>query len=934
MKIPALHLPRPSPAQRALWPAAALLVLLAACSKGPSEAEQIAAAKASLAKQDGKAAVIQLKNAIQSNPKSAEARFLLGKLLLAGGDANTAVVELTKAQELQVPDEQVIPEIARALLGVGDEKKLVAQYGNTTLKDDTANADLHNSVGTAMAVNGDLEGARKMVALALKDKPGYPPAQLTQARLIAAGGDLDGALAQLDQILAADASNEAAGVLKGEYLLMGKRDAAAALAAYRKVLEGHAKSVAARSAAANILLLQQKVPEARAEFDQLKKTAPEHPETLLVEARLAFADKDLKRTGEITDRLLKGMPNSVNVLELAGAAELSGRKYLQAEAHLGQALKLAPQLLRPRLLLAQSHLGSGQPEKALQVLQPILDGKAPDATSLSLAGEAYMQLGDNKRSEAAMKQALKVAPGSPAVRTTAAIAQVARGEGTAAALTELETAASGDKSSRADLALISARMAQNDTAGALKAIDALEKKQADKRLPRLLRGRVLMMRKDYDGARRSLDAALAEDATYFPAVAALGAVDLAEGKPEQTRKRFETFLAANPKNFRAKLALAELEIRTGGPSAKVVALLRDAVKLDPTEMTPHLLLIARLGNNGDAKGALVAAQDAAAALPDNLDVQEALGMAQVAAGDAQVAVSTLKKLTALQPRKASYLLRLAEAHRANKDDASARLTLKQALELDPDLNPARSALIGLALQDKRPDDALTLAREAQQRKPKDAIGFLLEGEIEASRKNWDAAATALRAALQRNRNGSTVVKLHAALMAGGKAAEADRVAADWTKDNPKDAVFAFYLGDLAMARNDLPGAEARYRSVLETQPLNALAMNNVAWLLTRQGKPGGVAMAEKANDILPDRAPLLDTWSLTLENEQQLPKAIEVQARAVKLQPNDPNLSMRLAKLYIKSGDKGKAKTELESLVKLGSKFGEHAEVEKLLKTL
>jgi Flp pilus assembly protein TadD len=104
--------------------------------------------------------------------------------------------------------------------------------------------------------------------------------------------------------------------------------------------------------------------------------------------------------------------------------------------------------------------------------------------------------------------------------------------------------------------------------------------------------------------------------------------------------------------------------------------------------------------------------------------------------------------------------------------------------------------------------------------------------------------------------------------------------------------------------------------------------------MTRQGKPGAVTLAEKANEILPDRAPLLDTLSLALENNQQLPKAIEAQARAVKLQPGDPSFSMRLARLYIKAGQKDKARSELEALARLGTKFAEQAEVEKLLKSL
>ena len=65
-----------------------------------------------------------------------------------------------------------------------------------------------------------------------------------------------------------------------------------------------------------------------------------------------------------------------------------------------------------------------------------------------------------------------------------------------------------------------------------------------------------------------------------------------------------------------------------------------------------------------------------------------------------------------------------------------------------------------------------------------------------------------------------------------------------------------------------------------------------------------------------------------------MPKAIETQLRAVRLSVNDPTMTMRLAKLYIKSGDKARAKAELESLAKLGDKYPGQAEVASLLKTL
>jgi cellulose synthase operon protein C len=229
---------------------------------------------------------------------------------------------------------------------------------------------------------------------------------------------------------------------------------------------------------------------------------------------------------------------------------------------------------------------------------------------------------------------------------------------------------------------------------------------------------------------------------------------------------------------------------------------------------------------------------------------------------------------------------------------------------------------------------VAIARKLQQANPKDAAGFSLEGDIESARKNWDGAAAAYRSALSLNRSGDAVARLHSVYLSGGKSADADKLAAEWQKDNPKDTVVLYYLGDVALAQNNFAQAETRYRAVLEVQPNNALALNNVAWLLVKQNKPGALPMAERAVSLLTDRAPLLDTLAMALEAENQLPKAIETQKRAVALAQDDPNLSLRLAKLYIKQGDKSRARTELEALSKFGEKYTGQAEVAQLLKAL
>jgi len=918
---------------RAITLACGLALNLTACG-GPSETELLASARVLLDKRDTKGAIIQLKSALQKKPDSAEARLLLGQTLLQVGDPVSALVELRKAQELQAPDEKVIPAIAGAMLLVGEESKLVAQYGNTQLKASEPAAELKSALAAAYASQGDNDKARATAEEALRLKPGYANALLVLAGVKLASNDLDGALALLDQALASEPGFERAALMKGEMLLQFKRDAEGALALLRELLVKRPESVAAHAALANVLFKLKRYDDARAELTQMKKSHPNHRETLFIEAQFAFVDKDFKRARDLSDQVLKGYPNSVPMLELSGSAALMMRQYVQAEAMLGRALKVAPSQRRTRLLLAQSLVGSGQPGKAIEVLQPLLSANRPDGTALAIVGEAYLQMGEARKSEDAFARAAKAAPGDQQVRTTVAMAQIVRGGNSIAAIADLETAAADGGGVRADLALVAARLSQNDTVGAMKAIDALQKKMPDSPLPLHLRARVLQLKKDMPGARQAYEAALAKNPAYFPSAAGIAALDLEADKPDDARKRFQAYIKEYPKNWHAHMAMAELEVRAGGKSEVVVAALREAVQANASEPQPHVMLVNTLLADGDAKGGLLAAQNAVAALPDNLEILDSLGRAELAAGDQQRAVTTFRKLANLQPTNALFELRLADAYMALKDRDAAARSLRRAAQLQPKNVAAQRGLAMLAMADNKPQNALAAAREIQKNNPKEATGFVLEGDIESSRKSWDASIGAYRAALKLDRTAGTTARLHAALRAAGKSADADRLATEWGRDNPKDADFNYTLGDMALDREDWTSGEAHFRAVLVAQPENGLALNNIAWLLVKQGKPGAVAIAEKANKLLPDTAPVMDTLSMALEAENQVPQAIDAQKRAVALQPKDPYLQLRLAKLYIKAGDKTNARNELDGLTRLGDRFAAHEEVASLLKAL
>ena len=909
-----------------------LVVLVPGC-KGDSDRDQIAAAKVSLEKKDDKAAIIQLKSALQKNPQSGEARFLLGGALLMTGDAAAAAVELEKARDAKFSDDMVLPSLAKAMLAAGQAKKLTDMLSHVSLVDPKAAASLKASTAAAFISQGNVARGGSEIDAALQFDPKNVNARLLKSRLTAGRGAFDDAITLVEGIITDDPKDADAWNLKGELLWLGKSDLDGGATAFRQALSIEPRYVPAHSSLAKLFLQKRDFEGFKGQVASLKKVLPDHPETRFYEVQLALVDQDFKKAREGAQQLLRFAPDNAYALQLAGAVEFKSGGLLLAETYLSKALSQVPSLTLARRLLAETYLRAGQPPKALATLQSLLSAPKPGAEVLALAAEAYLQLGDLAKSEQYYTLAAEADPGDAKVRTALALSQVAKGN-LDAGFAQLELLAANDPSTYADLALISTRMRQKDSDAALKAVERLQTKLPGKPLPGLLRGQILAGRGDLVGAKASYEKAHAADPAYLPAVAALAAVDLVDKNPAAALKRYEALLVRDPKNFQAMLAVAELRQRMGAKPEDIGALLADAVKSNLGEPMPRLAQIEHLLSQRQAKAALSAAQDAVAAFPDNPMLLDALGRTQLASGDTQQAVSTFRKIAVAQPSLPQSHLRLADAYIVTKDYPSASQSLRKALEISPKLLVAQRSLIQIALAGKRIDEAVKIARAIQKERPGEPVGYVMEGEINMTQRAWEPAVIAFRSALQRGKTTDMAMRLHALYVIADRPADAERFAASWLKDQPGDAAFLFHLGSMAMDRKDFAGAEGRYREVLALLPDNAASSNNIAWLMVKQGKSGALPFAERANQLLPDQSSILDTVASAHAADKQWPKAIEWQKKAIEKGPDVPGYRMNLAKLLIESGDKAAAKVELQKLELLGTKFASQAEVAGLMKGL
>jgi cellulose synthase operon protein C len=606
---------------------------------------------------------------------------------------------------------------------------------------------------------------------------------------------------------------------------------------------------------------------------------------------------------------------------------------VKAEAYLSQAVQQGPELSLARRALILIYLRSGQPVKAMATLVPGLRRNVVDPELFSLAGEVYLQNGDPKKAEDYFAQAARQTPKDPQKRTALALAHLLNGS-TESVFDELAAISSSDVDATADLALISVHLRRQEIDKALAAIDRLEMKQPGMPLASNLRGRALLLKQEFSGARKSFEKSVTINPAYFPAVASLAALDMNEKKPEEAKKRFQSLLVKNPSHLQALLALAEISARMGGTKEEIAELLRKAIAAHPTDMVPRLLMGDLYLRFSDLKAALVVAQDAVIAIPESPTALDALGRALQALGDYDQAIVTYQKLAEMQPHSPQPHLRIAEVYMLTKNREAVSRSLRRALEIAPDLLKAQSALYALAVDSKAYTDALALARLVQNKRPTNILGYAMEGNVYALQQNWSSAISVYRAGLKRVNSSELAIKLHTILLAHGDTSEAKVFASAWQKNNPKDGYFLSYLGDISLARKDYVNAETAYANVVKVQPNNAVALNNLAWVSAKLSKKEAISYAEKANALLPNQPAFMDTLSMLLLDHGSYEKAEEIQRKAVDIQPLNPSLKLNLAKIHIKTGKINLAKKELNDLAKLGDQFSAQAEVALLLRRL
>lgn len=910
---------------------AATLFVAGGCSETETSQKLTEEARVYHQKGDNKAAVIQLKNALQKNPENGEARYLLGLVYNDLGNGAPAEKELRKALQLKVDKAKVLPALGKALLAQGQFQKILdeIQPGPETK---SVVGSLLALRGNALLALGRQDESKALFEETLKTDAGHTEAYLGMARLALAKHNIAEAVSQTDLALAKSPHDVNALLMKGD-LMRAQANKDQAQAAYRQALQISPSSAAIHLRLAALFLDNKQYDAAQGEVTIVRKAEPKNLSALYLQALVDYRQEKYPAAQDTLQELLKIAPNYPPSVLLSGAVAYAMGNYELADRQSGDILKQSPGNAFAVRLQAATQLKLNKPAQAVEILQPLLVAMPKDPNILALAGEAYMQNKEYAKATELLEKAAAIAPQSASVRTELALSRLASGN-MGNALSELESASELDATHyKADTILVLAHLSKKEYDKALEAILTLQKKQPDNPVTYILQGTAYLGKKDRANARKGFEKALMLQPTYIVAATNLAQMDLEDNNVAAAHKRFEDVLAKDKNNQQAMLALALLA-RNAQQEKDYVAWLEKAAKTSASAIKPRLMLAGYYLDKRDAQKALVAAHEAQAANPNDLEALDVLGMAQLANGEKDNALATYSKLVMLAPKAPLAHLRLANAQMVVQNPAAARVSLGKALELKPGDLDALAALTVLEIGAVRYAEAQKAAQLAQKHNPSSPAGFVLEGDVFIAQKQYPQAAKLYEKAFSLGKSGALAIKLHNALRLAGNGKEAEARLLQWAKEHADDLGARNALAESFMQDGRYSMAVEQYQYLLSKNPKNPATLNNLAWLYGQLKDPRAVGYAEQANKLAPGNPNVLDTLGWALVEQGKVNQGLEHLRSALVKAPDVPDIRYHLAVALFKSGDKVMARRELEHALDSGHSFVQERDARSLLEQL
>jgi len=720
-----------------------------------------------------------------------------GLALLAKGDKGRAN-ELT-AEAMKLAPDSKFATTSRVRVLVDANKLDEAEQLLTGLQQKFPDYGLAWSLtGDVKGLRGDLPTAEEAYTTAITKRPIKGPDQLKRALVRLRQRNLDGALADAQQL------NKAFPNLQVAWYVTGA-----------------------------VHFQKTDFPKAQEALDRSYQLNNDHLPTLILLGWSNLNLGNLGQAGAQARRAVAIAPNVVGARLLMATIDLREGRPQRAEDMTRPVVHAFPDNLPAKGLLIASLQAQGKGAEAAPLLEQVAAAN-PEALDLqTTVGIELMRAGQSDKAVGVLGRAAEHAPEAP--RPTAAlVAALLQQKRMSEALATAERFQEQNPKDIAALRLLAeTQLASGDQAKAMATYrKALDLSPGDP--PASVRLAEFLTRdNDFDGARKVLEGGLAKHPDDSGLMAVLSQVAVRQGKAEEAKSLLREAIEKDPAYLSARLLLAGQLLQENDAKGALAALPAAGGASDTRVLAARSQANLKLKNYEKARDDL---EKLAAIQPQSASVQFELANVYGALGDVERMHNSLDQAVALDPKSGTIGAAQARslAVRGKTAEAMAAIT---RLGL-PETDPTRLSVEALVAQTKGDRAGQLRASEALFKVQPSAQSMLILVQAQAASGELDAAEGTLRGWVEQHADDEVAVLTLAQLLGRtDRAAEAVPLFRRLVEKHPDNAVLlnnlAWYLKD-----NDPKEALAVAKEAYAVASDNEAVIDTYSVVLTKNGELG------------------------------------------------------------------------------------------------
>jgi tetratricopeptide (TPR) repeat protein len=702
---------------------------------------------------------------------------------------------------------------------------------------------------------------------------------------------------------------------------------------YQNAIQIDPKFVAAHEKLADCFLRREMWSAGYSELMRVVDLEPQNFSKHIELGNLLLAGRRAKDAQDRAQLVLAQDPNNVDAHILLANADASLGNNDDALKEIHTAIQLAPDRSISYLNLAQIQIAAKQIPAAEQSFRKAIQLDPKSTAALLMFGDFYSQQRKFAEAEQQFQAVLQIDPKSPAAYRSLAVVY-----------------GNWNKKAQAEQILQQAKQAMPDNPDAYRLLgdfyfasgdipNALnEYASLDKDHPKDLRVRknyvqLLILSGRLDDAYR-LDQELLKQHPKDPdGQVLLGQILRAQNKLSEAQQALEGAITSSPENADAHYALG-LVLTQLGDSARGERELREALKLHPGMTDASKALSALAMKKGDFDSLRQSAEAIIAAQPNQPDGYLLEATALGNKGDAQGAYTNLQKAILLAPNDPRAYASLGELYTAQKKFPEAQKNFELALQKNPRSSEGLSGEMRLLLLEKLPARALARIQSQIALAPDYAPFYVLLGQLQLSQKDLTGSEQSLRKATSIDPNSSDAIFLLAQVQQQKGSLDDAKASFELLRQkNPRDPRAYSFLGMIDEAQHDWQQAEEQYKKALDIDPSNAIAANNLAYMLLEHGGNVDVALtyAQTARRGMPDSPNTADTLASVYLRKGNYQLAEDLLNEAVRKSPDNQGYLYHLGLAYQGMKDIPKAKSCFQRALEMNPKSDQADAIRKSL---